>query len=310
VSDAQTTDRLVRLAAHQFLEGAERQHGTVLPYEVLLRGFEFDGVRVPLIGPQGIFKPRVLPEMPLSVSTAPPVHGKPAPYADRLTESGLLEYCYRGTDAGHRDNVGLRKAMERRVPLVYLHGLVRGRYAVAWPVYVVGDDPRTLRFSIEVDDAASLEGLASPATLHVESNPARRAYLTVATRKRLHQQAFREQVLAAYRRVCAVCRLRRDALLDAAHILPDTHPRGDPVVPNGFALCKLHHAAFDGDILGVTPDLKVEIRADVLREADGPMLVHGIQGFDGATLCVPKSAAFHPDRDRVAERYEEFRRVG
>ena len=56
--------------------------------------------------------------------------------------------------------------------------------------------------------------------------------------------------------------------VDAAHILPDGHPRGAPIVPNGLALCTLHHAAFDRHVLGVRPDLKVEIRLDVLEEED------------------------------------------
>ena len=69
--------------------------------------------------------------------------------------------------------------------------------------------------------------------------------------------------------------------VDAAHILPDGHPRGAPIVPNGLALCTLHHAAFDRHVLGVRHDLRVEIRLDVLEEEDGPMLEHGLQGFHG-----------------------------
>jgi uncharacterized protein (DUF433 family) len=39
-------------------------------------------------------------------------------------------------------------------------------------------------------------------------------------------------------------------LLDAAHILPDGHPLGEPTVPNGLALCKLSpHAAFDSSVM-------------------------------------------------------------
>jgi len=70
-------------------------------------------------------------------------------------------------------------------------------------------------------------------------------------------------VLRAYQQCCAICRLRHDELLEAAHILPDIHPFGEPVVPNGLALCKLHHAAFDANIIGVTPDLEVTVRLDV-----------------------------------------------
>ena len=71
-----------------------------------------------------------------------------------------------------------------------------------------------------------------------------------------------------------MCRLRHSELVNAAHILPDGHPRGFPIVPNGLAMCKLHHAAFDVQILGVRPDLTIELRKDVLRETDGPMLMH------------------------------------
>jgi len=99
-------------------------------------------------------------------------------------------------------------------------------------------------------------------------------------------------------------------LLDAAHILPDRHPLGDPVVPNGLALCKLHHAAFDADILGVRPDLKIEVRHDVLREADGPMLKVGLQGFDGQIITVPRQTALRPNVAFLAERYERFRKAG
>jgi len=49
-------------------------------------------------------------------------------------------------------------------------------------------------------------------------------------------------------------------------------------VPSGLALCKLHHAAFDNHVLGVHTDLTVDLRPDILREPDGPMLKHGSGG--------------------------------
>jgi len=49
-------------------------------------------------------------------------------------------------DPRHPDNAGLRLAMQRRTPLIYLYGLVPGRYLPVWPVYIVGDDPQTLAF--------------------------------------------------------------------------------------------------------------------------------------------------------------------
>ena len=80
-------------------------------------------------------------------------------------------------------------------------------------------------------------------------------------------------------------------------------------MPNGLALCKLHHAAFDRNILGITPALRVEVRLDILREADGPMLRHGLQGFQGVQIETPRAAALKPRAEFLAERYDLFRRA-
>src|SRR5712691_9508819 len=118
------TDARVRLAAFEFLEAVRRQLGNdgAFPRSILAEGFMLDGQRVPLIAPQGIFKPKILPEMPLSITTIPIVEGQDRPYEDVLGSDGLLQYRYRGTDSQHRDNLGLRLAMQRKVPLIYFHG--------------------------------------------------------------------------------------------------------------------------------------------------------------------------------------------
>ena len=85
-------------------------------------------------------------------------------------------------------------------------------------------------------------------------------------------------------------------------------PRGEPIVSNGVALCKLHHAAFDRYILGNRPDLVVDLRLDVLREA-AAMLLHGLQGFQGLRIAVPHESRLQPNRDWLAERYEIFARA-
>jgi len=74
-------------------------------------------------------------------------------------------------------------------------------------------------------------------------------------------------------------------------------------------LCKLHHAAFDRNILGIRPDLMVEVRVDILRETDGPMLQHGLQGFHGARIAVPGPHQLRPRREFLAERYELFKKA-
>ncbi len=293
-------DATVRTAAFAWLRSQVDAHGDVLPRKLLAEGFRWRGLRVPLVSPQGIFTPRVLSEAPLSITTVPD-----GPYDDAFHPTGLLRYRYRGSDPEHRDNRGLRFAMRERLPLVYFHGVVPGRYVPAWPVFVVGDDRSGLTFTAAVDDARHVWP-ARPDAVHDDAESARRRYETAAVCIRLHQRAFRERVLAAYRRECAFCRFRHAELLDAAHIVPDA-AGGEPRVTNGLALCKLHHAAFDRHFLGVRPDYVVEVRPDLLRETDGPTLVHGIQALHGVRIRTPRAEAQRPDPRGLADRYERFR---
>ena len=192
-------DSEVRLAAFEWLKSREIEYGDVLSRQVLQQGFSHKGQRVPLLGPQGIFKPRILPSIPLSITTTPK-----SPYDDSFG---------------------------------------------------------------------------------------------------------RELVLSAYKDQCALCRLRHRELLDAAHIIPDTEPGGDPIVKNGIALCKLHHAAFDNFFIGIRPDFRVIVREDMLKETDGPMLRHGLQGLHNTKLIVPRRQNLRPDPELLERRWERFKYV-
>jgi putative restriction endonuclease len=167
-------------------------------------------------------------------------------------------------------------------------------------------DHVTLSFSVAVDDRIAVPGSGDRVSESRED--ARRRYVTASVQVRLHQQSFRERVVDAYQRHCAVCRLRH--VLEAAHILPDGHPQGLPIVPNGLALCSLHHAAFDAHLLGVRPDYVIELRRDILDETDGPMLQHGLKGFHGKPLVVPRADALKPRPEFLEERYATFKRAG
>jgi len=101
--------------------------------------------------------------------------------------------------------------------------------------------------------------------------------------------------------------LRHEELLDAAHIVPDSDPDGEPVVRNGLSLCTLHHTAFDRQFLGLRPDYVIEVRPDILKEHDGPTLVHAIQALDGSRIVLPGTASLRPDRELLEMRYARFR---
>ncbi len=301
-------DLAIRLHAFQWLESQVRIYGKVLPRPVLQEGFKFQGNQIRLIGPQGIFKPRHM-ELPISITTVPS-----GPYDDEFGYGGLLLYRYRGTDPNHRDNEGLRRAMQTRTPLIYFNRIIPGKYLPAYPVYIVADNPSQFTFSVAVDKI-------QPRDFDVDKNIAegyqqqpedifRRSYVTREFRQRLHQSSFRERVLRAYQNQCALCRLRHRELLDAAHILPDAEPEGEPLVSNGLSLCKLHHAAFDRYFVGVREDYVVEVRQDILNESDGPMLIHGLQKIHGTKIIVPRLTEFRPNPEFLHIRYERFTAAG
>jgi putative restriction endonuclease len=294
----------IRAAAFAWLADQVDRHGDVLQRALLEEGFEFQGEQIRLVGPQGIFKPKALTDGPLSITTSPD-----GPYDDAFGNDGMLRYRYRRGSTQHRDNVGLRAAMDGRLPLVYFYGLVPGKYLPAWPVYVVADDPIGSAVSVAVDDARYMSAMAAnmyTLTATEEQDTARRRYITAVVRVRMHQRSFRERVLEAYRRQCAFCRFRHEEMLDAAHIVADAHPEGEPTVQNGLALCTLHHSAFDRYFIGVRPDFVIEVRPDILAETDGPTLQHGIQALHGRTMELPRSVKLRPNSDLLAIRYKLF----
>lgn len=292
-------DQIIRMEVFKFLEEKIKIYDYVLPYSILSDGFYYQGKRVPLLGPQGIWKPAILEKYPLSITSIPE-----GPYEDSFSDDSTLHYKYRGTDPNHRDNIGLKLAMQDQIPMIFFHRVMKGKYLVHWPVYIVGADDRSLTFTVEADRADSIQ-FESSRYLIQESDEARRKYVTYSMKRRLHQQSFREKVLNAYHEHCALCRLRHRELLDAAHIIPDSEG-GKPIVPNGLALCKIHHAAFDQNIIGITPDYIVKIREDILREVNGPMLKHGLQGFNDKKIYFPKGNN-SPNRDFLSIRYDKFR---
>jgi putative restriction endonuclease len=297
------SDQQVRLAAFEWLRQQCDQLGDVLPRSLISKGFVLSGVRIPLVGPQGIFKPKVLESIPISITTT--TNG---PYPDSFLGRGYFSYSYRGTDPKHHENVGLREAMRLQRPLIYFLGVVPGKYLAVWPVYIVNDHPEALSFDVAVDDVFAAEQLlrVGDEPLISDSMIARREYITSNVKVRVHQSTFRERVLKAYSEQCTLCRLKHVELLDAAHIIPDAEAGGEPLVENGLSLCKLHHAAFDRYFLGIRPDYTVVLRDDVMHETDGPMLRHGLQGMNGQKLVLPRQTELWPDPDRLAERYNRF----
>ena len=290
----------IRAAAMVHVRGLSDMHARRIPRQALMDGLMFRGERIPLWNYQkGIYKPAAFGREGAALSVQTSLDG---PYADVHDEaSGQIVYKYRGDNPGHPVNLALRRAYELQRPIIYFVAVDPGVYDAILPVFVAGDDPSSLQFTLKADQLGAVP-MADPIM-----TAARREYATRAVLQRLHQQQFRRMVLAAYQERCSICRLTYKELLDAAHILPDRHVLGEPVVPNGLGLCKIHHSAYDANIIGIDPDARVHVRKDVLLEKDGPMLKHGLQEIEGKGLLLPKRTEHRPNPDFLAERYERFR---
>ena len=83
-------DYEIRKAAFDWLTRQVDIHGDVLPWALLAPGFQYRREQIRFLGPQGIFKPRLM-DMPLSLCTS-----LSGPYDDSFGADGLLRYRYRG----------------------------------------------------------------------------------------------------------------------------------------------------------------------------------------------------------------------
>lgn len=113
-------------------------------------------------------------------------------------------------------------------------------------------------------------------------------------------------MIEAYAGRCALSGLPEPLLIDAAHIISDGHEQlGQPIVPNGIPLSKIHHAAFDAHLIGIDPDFRLHVSDRLLIQNDGPML-ESLKRLHGGLLLLPRRERDRPDRDRLAQRFEQF----
>lgn len=299
-------DENLRAAAFAAVRRIELARGD-LTSEDLGRGFEFNGERVPLVNPQrGIFKPRRMRYL-LSIRTVFPRTGARVWYDDQTLVhqqiyegDDVVDYAFMGTDPNAADNRWLREALEAHVPIIYFLGIAPGLYRAIVPTFVVGWD--AARLKAQIGFGMPYETSVGPPESQLE-----RRYALRDVKHRLHQASFREAVISAYSGRCALSGLPEPRLLDAAHIVPDSNEQyGQPIVQNGIPLSKIHHAAFDANLIGIDPDFRIHVSDRLLLQNDGPML-EALKGLHHGRLREPVRMQDRPDRDRLFERFALYR---
>ena len=299
-------DQFLRLAAFREARRLADVNGDLTARD-LAAGFQFDGIRIPLVNMRrGIFKPAQMRHL-LSIRTVFPKPGNRIWYDDqrhvhRQIYEGdeAVDYAFMGQNAEAAENRWLRAAMENGIPFIYFLGIAPGIYRALIPSFVIDWDPGTLKARIAFRAEEEAE-LGAPQTA-VE-----RRYALRQVKQRLHQASFREAVITAYGGRCALSGLREPVLLDAAHIIEDRNEQlGQPVVQNGVPLAKTHHAAFDAHLIGIDPDFRIHVSRRIMSQKDGPTL-EALKRLHENRIYLPTRGKDQPDRDRLQARFERFK---
>lgn len=311
-SEESQLDRRIRRAAIRHVLTLRDTYGAIAARHVE-RGFEFAGQRIHLASrAEGIFKPRTM-ETLLSLKTVFPRKGRTHWYDDQQLTAGALlgeteffRYDLAASPRKASRNDLIAQAAELQFPIIYFLGLAPGLYEAVAPAFVSGVDRskgtcRVMPGAPIPSRSVSVVRQAMP-----ETSEARQYYMR-QTRQRAHQGQFRAAVLAAYKGRCAVTGLPVEHLIDAAHIMPDTDAEwGQPVVPNGLPLSKIHHSAFDAGLIGIDPDYRIHVAARLQDESDGPML-ELLKESHGRSIHLPPRRRDRPDRERLAKRFQRFK---
>lgn len=130
--------------------------------------------------------------------------------------------------------------------------------------------------------------------------------------RRPRRAGFAEEVLQAYAYACAFCGFdgmlgRNPVGLEAAHVRWHSQD-GPDEVGNGLALCSLHHTLFDLGVLGLLPDLRIQVSE--LYSARGAA-GQAVEDLHGRAVATPGKGRPAPGADFVLWHGRQvFRRPG
>ena len=305
------SDEALLQAAFASLHRLQMYYDDALPWSAIEQGFAHDEQRVHYASRAiGIFKPAQMEQGVLSIKTVVPRTGRVNIYDDHKAAGDYYRYSLQAGGTHFGANKYLWQAKELGQPFIYFYGVFPGFYTALWPCYVdkIYDLGKTDSYcDVYVGQQVGENWLPRLVKGHyVQPDQFERRYAIRDSRTRLHQSAFRQAVLAAYRHKCAMTGLPMARLLDAAHIIPDSEVEGEASVRNGVALSKLHHSAFDKHLIGIDPEFRIHVAGEVMRSKDGPLLELGIKALDQKKIKLPRRQDRWPAESFLERRFVEF----
>ena len=270
--------------------------------------------------PKGIFKPR---DLDYALSVRINLHS-PYPDGDVFScEDGTWNFSYHqeNPDPDQRDreytNRALLRCIEDRVPVGVLRERVpdaenRDTYDVlgiavptSWDAgYFLFEGVRpdgTWHLGDTMSDVLVAEaerGLENTTEEPPGDDYDARLRVTRQIVARRGQPKFREALLDAYSRRCAVTGTDAESVLEAAHIRPYRGPESN-VVANGLLLRADIHTLFDLALLAIQPgSLEIAISKALARSPYAEL--------DGKPLNVPGDEAAHPSTEALQSTWDRY----
>jgi putative restriction endonuclease len=278
-------------------------YGSAIPNKALKEGFLFNGERVSLIGPQGIFKAKQMQDVALSILTPLSRDSRKPFYLDKESDDGFYHYAFE--ESKNDRNSYLYASHEKATPFIYFKAVMPAIYQSIWPCFVDSINEKERYFKIIVGNQPKLPLLSGVANYEKPKELEARYYVR-ESKVRGHQAAFRENILEAYKFKCAITGLSETKLLEAAHIIPDSNELSTQQITNGIALNRLHHRAYDAELLGIDTDYRIHIGTSLSDMKDELLLDKYFLSYNGTQLNLPKNRNEWPDVNYLNRRFEAF----
>lgn len=110
-------------------------------------------------------------------------------------------------------------------------------------IFQVDNELLSQLFSTYYNIETALDSISEPITNDIHNVSV--SLVEGKAKIRRGQDAFRKKVLTNYNKICAVCDINQEELLEASHILEVKNQESAGDIKNGICLCVLHHKMFD-----------------------------------------------------------------
>lgn len=158
------------------------------------------------------------------------------------------------------------------------------------------------------DFAAKGETQSGLARRLLKPNPDWKTVYQLVESRGVLQAVFREALLQAYDRRCAMSGCYSEELLQAAHLLPwsESIPEERMDVRNGILVASIYHHMLDLDWLRISPDYRILAGPNLPPSKDWGRLESFLVGqILNQRLRLPSDHHLHPNPDYIRRRYED-----